>query len=70
MTTMDERAIASDVDVSIWPRKEWALLYKQKQLAKAWTRAPCPRRPTIHPEIGPEEGRRSTSFVPNAHRHE
>ena len=35
MTTMDERAMASDVDVSIRPRKEWALLYKQKQLAKA-----------------------------------
>jgi hypothetical protein len=34
------------------------------------TRAPCPRRPTIHPEIGPEEGKRSTSFVPNAYRHE
>jgi hypothetical protein len=35
MTTMDERAMATDVDVSIRPRKEWALLYKQKQLAKA-----------------------------------
>jgi len=27
--------MATDVDVSIRPRKEWALLYKQKQLAKA-----------------------------------
>jgi hypothetical protein len=35
MTTMDERAMATDVDVLIRPRKEWALLYKQKQLAKA-----------------------------------
>ena len=69
MTTMDERAIATTVDASIWPRKELALLYKQKQL-EGRTRAPCSRRPTIHPEIGPEEGKRSTSFVPDAHRHE
>jgi len=27
--------MATDVDVSIRPRKEWALLYKQKQLARA-----------------------------------
>ncbi len=26
--------MATDVDVSIRPRKEWALLYKQKQLAR------------------------------------
>jgi hypothetical protein len=35
MTTMDERAMATDVDVSIRPRKEWALRWKQKRLAKA-----------------------------------
>jgi hypothetical protein len=29
------RAEATDVDVSIRPRKEWARLYEQKQLAKA-----------------------------------
>jgi hypothetical protein len=29
------RAKATDVDVSIRPRKEWARLYEQTQLAKA-----------------------------------
>ena len=29
------RAKANDVDVSIRPRKEWARLYAEKQLAKA-----------------------------------
>ena len=29
------RAKAVDVDVSIRPRKEWARLYQQKQLAKS-----------------------------------
>jgi hypothetical protein len=29
------RAKATDVDVSIRPRKEWARLYADKQLAKA-----------------------------------
>ena len=29
------RATATDVDVSIRPRKEWARLYAQKQLAEA-----------------------------------
>jgi hypothetical protein len=29
------RAKATDVDVSIRPRKEWARLYAEKQLAKA-----------------------------------
>ena len=65
----DERAMTTDVNVSIRPRKEWALVRKQKQL-EGLTRAPCPRRPTIHPEIGPAEGKRSTSLVPNAHRRE
>jgi hypothetical protein len=29
------RAKATDVDVSIRPRKEWARLYAERQLAKA-----------------------------------
>jgi hypothetical protein len=29
------RAKATDVDVSIKPRKEWARIYEQKQVAKA-----------------------------------
>lgn len=31
----DERAIATGVDASIWPRKELALPYKQKRLAES-----------------------------------